>query len=1174
MSNQPPPSYNGTANYAPEWASSYPAMIPPDFTLNSEYTPSSQPPVPHHGYPFDYNLHSVNANAQMATPGASGQFIPPFPSMPPFDASQFPPFPPLPLPPPGSSPFPMPTGSSVLQYALPTQSTENAPSKSKGLSGGPRATSTHFDPNREEGEVSEREHDRPSRFVASGKQTRCGQLSSGRRASDREEGEASSSDSSRSSGSPYNPPLSVSADPNLVHAIETPNLDPQNTIPDSAASLTKSVAQLRVQAQGALLSLAPHNIRYNELVAEGINPKILRQLYEEVGIKVVPPKSDQTKLKTTQLGPQPGTLPTRPGMEKENDPAHKTISAVPTPSGSSAAEPDGSTSMERKYVIARMLAEKAAKAASSSVSKTDVPKEATESSSDTRPKNKVEPLRVKNKAQTELARQRIEELKRQMLLKSQQKVQQTGGTEITNIGKGTETSQVSVPSGSSPSTIQHPLPVRPPLPTKANPAGIPGLSMAEPTQDTDREAQGQTVAVDPTPLARATQRKRPRASDFDEPVTAPKKHLSHSKGHPGAAERLVIDISDDESLYGDDEGGVMDVDSSQEQDSEPVPTAEALLFSLQNIASLPTRTSTSTPQASSRPSDQESIRKKDLEIQAMHKRIAELEQRKKARLVPGLAHSPLYFDSGASSSAGQSSGAEAEATDTSTAPLPKTTPAADVATTSTGRQNLIDSFSDSSVRVLASMKTEQLDSLRSKIMRMKAIESGLPDLDAEILSSESHLSSCRQEADRVLSEITKGKEGRFLLIEELKQLGDEINGLSLVDLDQLRRQAEVKEQEIVAKEGQSAVPLNGAFPVTDDLLASSAIQSSSHMQDTIIPDAHSFEQEDTANAPRSPEDVSVDRPAAGDAMDSIAESSSSGTDSTGSSMDESADEESSSDADAPINVEGGTPEDVEIVDADTLHHPLPEQPPAPAVDLATEPPAASDTHESVPCDSLESSEASEGYEPPEPDVEEAADQTYSPPFSPAPPESVKSTAESTSSIDMSPADEAVTDAPPVSNSNQAKGSHVGTLENQASAADSKQRFSPYVSPLRNFKAYRYHPNYAEDVSNGYRSLTYSHDIDPMKYLCPYEASGGVCNDRSCEFQHFRDMTLSDDKILIQMGAAREGNTEEEKETYLAGLKEIINEMRRDKVKDFTTVAAEIAAYRRRFLQDPSRVLPM
>lgn len=59
-----------------------------------------------------------------------------------------------------------------------------------------------------------------------------------------------------------------------------------------------------------------------------------------------------------------------------------------------------------------------------------------------------------------------------------------------------------------------------------------------------------------------------------------------------------------------------------------------------------------------------------------------------------------------------------------------------------------------------------------------------------------------------------------------------------------------------------------------------------------------------------------------------------------------------------------------------------------------------------------------------------------------------------------------------------------------------------------------------------------------------------------------------------MGSQREGRTPEEKDNYIAGLKQIINDMRRDKVKDFNTVAAEIAAYRRRFLQDPSRILPL
>lgn len=67
---------------------------------------------------------------------------------------------------------------------------------------------------------------------------------------------------------------------------------------------------------------------------------------------------------------------------------------------------------------------------------------------------------------------------------------------------------------------------------------------------------------------------------------------------------------------------------------------------------------------------------------------------------------------------------------------------------------------------------------------------------------------------------------------------------------------------------------------------------------------------------------------------------------------------------------------------------------------------------------------------------------------------------------------------------------------------------------------------------------------------------------------------TDDKILVQMGSLREGKTPEEKDQYITGLKQIINDMRRDKVKDFNTVATEIAAYRRRFLQDPSRVLPL
>jgi hypothetical protein len=69
-------------------------------------------------------------------------------------------------------------------------------------------------------------------------------------------------------------------------------------------------------------------------------------------------------------------------------------------------------------------------------------------------------------------------------------------------------------------------------------------------------------------------------------------------------------------------------------------------------------------------------------------------------------------------------------------------------------------------------------------------------------------------------------------------------------------------------------------------------------------------------------------------------------------------------------------------------------------------------------------------------------------------------------------------------------------------------FTPYTSPLKLFRAYRFHPHYTDDVLGGYGSLTYSHNIDPYKPLCAYETAGGICNDRSCEDQHFRDMRLS------------------------------------------------------------------
>ncbi|KAK4982580.1 hypothetical protein LTR50_007679 [Elasticomyces elasticus] len=133
-------------------------------------------------------------------------------------------------------------------------------------------------------------------------------------------------------------------------------------------------------------------------------------------------------------------------------------------------------------------------------------------------------------------------------------------------------------------------------------------------------------------------------------------------------------------------------------------------------------------------------------------------------------------------------------------------------------------------------------------------------------------------------------------------------------------------------------------------------------------------------------------------------------------------------------------------------------------------------------------------------------------------------------------------------------------------------FQPYRSPLSQFKAYRFHPQYLNTVSGGYRSLTYSHQIDPSRLLCKFECAGGVCNDPTCEGQHFRQMGITDDKMLVQMGSSNPGRDSEEKQKWTTGLKEVVKQLRAQNLKDPEIVAQRIVEYRRNFLQDPSRVL--
>ncbi|KAI9845071.1 MAG: hypothetical protein M1837_005075 [Sclerophora amabilis] len=227
---------------------------------------------------------------------------------------------------------------------------------------------------------------------------------------------------------------------------------------------------------------------------------------------------------------------------------------------------------------------------------------------------------------------------------------------------------------------------------------------------------------------------------------------------------------------------------------------------------------------------------------------------------------------------------------------------------------------------------------------------------------------------------------------------------------------------------------------------------------------------------------------------------------------------------------------------------------------------------------------SDSYEPPDVTssavVEQSAVET--PPFSPAPIVQSPPLGPSQMAASISSHLERLTpEEDSIRQTNAIADSDGATLEaNNANTSEVKSdsqalvpiSFKPYESPLKLFKSYRYHRNYLEDVAGGFRSLTFSNNADPFKPICPFEMGGGVCNDTTCGNQHFRTMGLSDDMVLVQIGSVNEGRNEEEKARYMSGLKQILQELRSQKVKDFSTVASEIAAYRLKFLHDDSRVL--
>jgi Putative zinc-finger domain len=69
-------------------------------------------------------------------------------------------------------------------------------------------------------------------------------------------------------------------------------------------------------------------------------------------------------------------------------------------------------------------------------------------------------------------------------------------------------------------------------------------------------------------------------------------------------------------------------------------------------------------------------------------------------------------------------------------------------------------------------------------------------------------------------------------------------------------------------------------------------------------------------------------------------------------------------------------------------------------------------------------------------------------------------------------------------------------------------FTPYETPRRYFKNFRYYDQFPEMVADGYKSLTFSNSIDPKRPFCSTELLEGICEDPTCEEQHFRQIAMT------------------------------------------------------------------
>jgi hypothetical protein len=573
---------------------------------------------------------------------------------------------------------------------------------------------------------------------------------------------------------------------------------------------TKSLHEARKEAQSAILNLWPFKVRFHDYLEEGIDEAVIRRQFESLGMSqavapIIQSQSqdggDSSKVipnAATQRAPL-GDSTNKPNTEV---PLNGRVDHVLTRIDSAlqeiprATNTDGklenniNASEERKDRIARLLAEKFKKLPSS-VMQIDSP---TGSAS-------PEAAGVANKASQSTAKADKERLLRQKmeaLQKSrEQRAQKAAAKSVAvNTGQQTVNAQTTQPS-------QVTRPSHEPAPTRSTPPpqstskqsmpSIPGLFLASTTP---------TVPVHnaaPLILQNPNLRKRPVASDFDRPPSA---ETSYKRpfGQSRNDQPLLIEVSDEES-EDEDEGEItatLEVNDSQAvnptiqpQSGRGTPTTRSIR-DLPPLSDFPPRklfpqnapaiNTPPAPQPASRPvvSKPEDLQRKELEILAMKKKIAEAERKKKAKLNMSGSQTPISSNSNSSPAMFNSEVSMTEKIEASVQ--------IERLIDDASRQVDQDQLKLSEAHAVQEAKEDELkqNEAEQRRLRRAKIAADLPVVDAEVEKGQQKLADLRAEIAKIEAAVQQGLAEKQRLAEEMEKLGQEADEQLSIQKEKLR----------------------------------------------------------------------------------------------------------------------------------------------------------------------------------------------------------------------------------------------------------------------------------------------------------------------------------------------------------------------------------------------------